>query len=124
MREIVIAEEFVAKPDGAGQFLHGEIHHVTRWPAVGTGAMYTPVAKYFVWPGVAAPEVLRPHWRIDCVLREHHLAPAPDWLGRRLADAMMLHGIVREPLAVTWQIATAVGSESRGPIWDGDDGED
>lgn len=124
MREIVIAEDFVAWPDGAGQFLHGEIHHVARRPNAGEwGGRLTPIARYFVWPGIATPDIFRPHWSIDCVLREHHLAPAPDWLGRRLADALMRHGIVQEPLRITWQIATAVGGESRGHLWDDDDGE-
>lgn len=118
MPNLRVADDFLATPDGDGKHLHGQIYH--QAPTGHGGGLLTPVARYFVWPADIGPEGYHRHWRVDCFVRHHQLSPPEDWLARRLVDALLTHGIIDEPVWVSWHLARETGGEARGEVFDPD----
>lgn len=118
MHKLPLTEDFFATPDGEGKYLHGRVYHQALNEH--GGGVLTPIARYFVWPADIGPEGFHPHSRVDCFVRDHELAPPEDWLARRLADALLRHGVIEEPVWVSWHLARETGGEARGGVCDFD----
>lgn len=61
------------------------------------GSVNTPVAFYFMWRPEYV-EGVHAHWRVDCFVREHPLAPEPTTVGRTLVAALIREGLCAEPI--------------------------
>jgi hypothetical protein len=118
MRNLPLSVSYYIVSDAEGVYRSGSIFHIARNSRGGSTS--TPVGMYFSWrPDVAAFDQ-RPHWRIDCFVRDHKLAPAADWLGRALADALIGSSAVSEPLWVSWHSSNELGGEPRGRLFEDD----
>ena len=73
------------------------VYHVRR-NASGSGMTLTPVALYFAWQ----PEFIEGfnrHWRVDCFVARHQLAPRePILLGQALVAALIREHRCDEPI--------------------------
>jgi len=118
MSDLPLDPKFFARSDAEGRFQNGEIFHIKRNSQGGT--VSTPIARYFTTRPEIGAEGYHPHWRIDCTVRDHGLAPAEDWLARRLVDALLERGAVTEPVWVSWHRAKELGGEARGEVFDFD----
>jgi hypothetical protein len=111
----VDGREFVVVLNTSGSAYWGEVRHVAR-NGGGFGVVQTPIGQFFGRP-LKGQDGLRPHERIDCVVRKgHRLSPDPAELGRRLATALEEAGIARQPLWISWHVAGEVGGEARGEL--------
>ena len=95
----------------------GEAYHVVR-NAEG-GAVMTPVARYFAWRP-EFPEGFHEHWRIDCFVRVHELAPEPIILGRALVGALIREVLCDEPIWLSVHRAEELKGEALGEVFDFD----
>lgn len=118
MPTLPIDMNFYVTSDAEGGFEHGEIFHIERTGQ--GGSIATPIGRYFTTKPNIGAEGYHPHSRIDCVVRDHKLAPAEDWLARRLVDALLKDALVAEPLWVSWHRAKELGGEARGEVFDFD----
>lgn len=103
------------QPDEA--FGSGELHHVARNRSGGTNL--TPIARFFC----TRPEFtegFNQHWRVDCFVRSHELAPDPQWAGKALAAALKREGYCSEPLWVSWHSSSEIGGEAQGEVFEND----
>ncbi len=96
MKTIAVTKDFEASLPLLDQTLAGEVFHVTR-PSAGGGAILTPIARYYCYR-LEFIENFNKHWRIDCYLRDHPLAPDHRFLGERLAEALVREGLITEPV--------------------------
>lgn len=96
MKTIAVTKDFEASLPLLDQTLAGEVFHVTR-PSAGGGATLTPIARYYGYR-LEFIENFNKHWRIDCYLRDHPLAPDHRFLGERLAEALVREGLITEPV--------------------------
>jgi hypothetical protein len=118
MPDLAIGLNFYAASDADGGFRNGMIFHVER--NASGGSVSTPIARYFTTRPDVGAEGYHSHERIDCIVRDHPLAPAEDWLGRQLADVLLARQVVTEPIWVSWHRATEIGGEARGHVFDFD----
>lgn len=118
MPNLPIDTNFYVTSDAEGGFRNGEIFHLER--TVQGGSLATPIGRYFTTKPNIGAEGYHPHSRIDCFVRDHELAPAEDWLARRLVDALLKSAVVAEPLWVSWHRAKELGGEARGEVFDFD----
>ena len=115
MRKLEISEQLEADCVERDGSRIGEVYHVQRNYA--GGAVLTPIARYFAW----RPEFIEnfhPHWRIDCFVRKHRLAPKPERLGRALTEALLESGLVQEPIWVSWHMSREVKGIAIGQVYD------
>ena len=80
--------------------------------------MSTPIARYFITRPDIGAEGYHPHSRIDCIVRDHELAPAEEWLARRLVAVLLERAVVAEPLWVSWHRAEELGGDAYGEVFD------
>jgi hypothetical protein len=75
----------------------GKVYHVRR-NSIGSGKTLTPVALYFAWqPNFI--EGFNRHWRVDCFVKRHPLAPGePIVFGRALVAALVRENLCCEPI--------------------------
>lgn len=118
MKTLPVDTNLFITSDAEGGFRHGEIFHVERNADGGT--LNTPIGRYFTTKPNIEVEGYHPHSRIDCFVREHELAPAEEWLTRRLSDVLLKNAIVEEPLWISWHRAKEIGGEARGEVFDFD----
>lgn len=107
MKTISVTKDFEARLSIFEQTLAGEVFHVVR-PTAGGGANLTPIARYYGH----RPEFLdnfNEHWRIDCYVRDHPLAPDHRFLGERLTEALVREGVITQPV---WMSAYRSSGES------------
>jgi hypothetical protein len=92
-----ISQDFSADCTIADKSRSGQIYH-TRRNASGSGQNLTPVALYFAWQ----PEFIEGynrHWRVDCLVKRHPLAPTePILLGKALVASLVREGLCDEPI--------------------------
>jgi hypothetical protein len=75
----------------------GVVYHVRR-NTRGSGATLTPIARYFAWQPEFV-EGFNRHWRVDCFVTRHPLAPGePALLGKALVGALMRENLCAEPI--------------------------
>jgi hypothetical protein len=74
----------------------GRIFHIRR-NRVGSGMILTAVARYFVWQPEFVEGYHR-HWRVDCFVQRHVLAPEPMPLGEALVNALIRERLCDEPI--------------------------
>jgi len=118
MSDLPIDTNYYATSDAEGEFRNGEIFHIERNPR--GGSVSTPIGRYFTTRPSTGAEGFHPHSRIDCIVRDHELAPAEDWLARRLVVALLERAVVAEPLWLSWHRAKELGGEARGEVFDFD----
>src|SRR5262245_9510292 len=99
----------------SGESLAGEVFRVERNQS--GGATLTPIARVFAWRP-AYEENIRPHWRVDCFVRNHPLAPEPKSLGEAFAKALLREAICTEPLWVSWHRSEEIKGKAFGDIFD------
>ncbi len=93
----------------------GQIFHVERNSA--GGATRTPVARFFTW----RPEYVEgfhAHWRVDCFVCVHPLAPEPAVAAKALVDALMRESLCSEPLWVSWYCCEEIHGKAYGEVFD------
>jgi hypothetical protein len=93
----------------------GEVYHVARTSA--GGRRLTPIARYFAFRK-AFYECFHEHWRLDCLVRTHRLAPPPAILGEALARSLLREGICTQPLWVSWHRNDELGGMVFGDVFD------
>lgn len=93
----------------------GEVYYVQRNRA--GGATLTPIARYFAWRPEFA-ENFHPHWRIDCYVRKHRLAPNPESVGRALTQTLLRQGLIDEPVWTSWHTSRELKGEASGEVFD------
>lgn len=115
MHRFDLCETYRAEAEVAPDTRIGEIYHVRR-NTVGKGSVSTPIAGFFVW----RPNILyaKPHWRVDCFVRDHPLAEDPKGLGRMLTDKLVELELCEEPIWTSWYVSSEAGGERRGDLWD------
>jgi hypothetical protein len=96
-------------------FRAGELHHVSRNRE--GGAVLTPIARFFCTRPEFV-EIFHPHWRVDCYVRDHALAPKPEWAGRALVAALQREGICAEPIWVSWHSSSEIAGEALGKVFE------
>lgn len=116
MSNLALDPSFYITTNANGNFHSGIVFHVSR--NTSGGSTSTPVAYYFVWRPDVGVEGYHLHWRIDCFVHDHQLAPVPRWLGTTLADALLNAGSVSEPLWVSWHSSNELAGEARGEVFD------
>ena len=109
-----LSDNFIARPDSNPTL--GEVFHVARNEH--GGSVWTPVVQYFAWRPSTGAEGFHPHWRLDCFVRDHELAPDHEWVGKALANALTSQGGISEPLWVSWHRSRELGGEARGQVFD------
>jgi hypothetical protein len=85
------ADAVISERARAGQTFHIRRNHV------GTGMTLTAITRYFAWQ----PEFMEGyhrHWRVDCFVRRHALAPEPMPLGEKLVTALVREALCEEPI--------------------------
>lgn len=117
MRTLTIDRNFKADYVESEGSRCGEIYHVRRNRA--GGGTWTPIARYFAWRPVFI-ENFHPHWRIDCFVRKHKLAPRPEKLGRALATSLIEAGLCERPVWVSWHKSEELGGDAYGEVFDFD----
>ncbi len=80
----------------SGEVHAGEIYHVDHNERGGSNM--TPVGRYFAWKDPGDVENFNPHWRVDCFVRIHPLAPDPMPIGEALVGHLLREGLCSEPL--------------------------
>lgn len=116
MPHISIDADFYAQSDAGGQFQNGQIFHIER--NSDGGSTSTPIGCYFITRPDIGAEGFYPHSRMDCFVRNHRLAPAEDWLAKRLLEALLANKNIAEPIWVSWHRADELGGEARGAVFD------
>ncbi len=96
----------------------GEVYHVQRNRS--GGALLTPIARYFAWRPIMYSEGFHEHWRIDCFVRRHELAPDPQYVAKELTAAMIGNGLCEEPIWVSWHLSEEIAGEALGEVFDFD----
>ncbi|MGL4635025.1 MAG: hypothetical protein ACRCWF_03510 [Beijerinckiaceae bacterium] len=118
MRTLALDPTFYIEADEVGVFHSGLIYHILRNSQ--GGSVSTPIGRYFTSRPALQAEGILPHWRIDCFVIEHKLAPQADWLGKALANALIKSASVTEPLWVSWHSSKELGGEPMGDVFDFD----
>ena len=96
MKRFDLNPEFSADCTIAEKSRSGEVYHIRR-KASGSGMTLTPVARYFAWQPDFI-EGFNRHWRVDCFVTRHPLAPnEPISLGQALVAALMRENLCNEP---------------------------
>lgn len=95
----------------------GEVFRVERNAA--GGAYRTPIGKFFAWHPEFVENV-HPHWRVDCFVRKHPLAPDPASIANALAGALLREFICSEPLWVSWHRSEEISGKAYGEVFDFD----
>lgn len=115
MRRFDLAGDYEADCHVAERFRVGAIYHCKR--NRDGGAVLTPVARFFCWRPHFT-EGFHEHWRVDCYVRDHKLAPSPDRAGRDLVVALLREEICTEPIWVSSHTASEVKGEAFGDVFD------
>jgi hypothetical protein len=116
MHQLNIDPSFYITASADGTFHSGRVFHISRNSSGGSTS--TPVGYYFVWRPDIGAEGYHLHWRVDCFVRDHQLAPSPRWLGTVLADALLSTASVSEPLWISWHSSKELAGEARGQVFD------
>jgi hypothetical protein len=97
MKRVDLNTDFSADCTIAEKSRSGTVYHVRIRNAAG-GKMLTPVALYFVWQPDFVEGYNR-HWRVDCFVKRHPLAPRePMILGQALIAALRRENLCDEPI--------------------------
>ena len=115
VRRFAISDKFEANFVEDESSRSGEVYFVER--NNGGGANLTPIARFFAW----RPEYIEgshPHWRIDCFVRKHTLAPNAKWLGKALTEAIIQNGICDPPIWTSWHSSEELQGEAYGEVFD------
>jgi hypothetical protein len=97
MNRFDINADFSADCTIAEKSRSGEVYHIRR-NASGSGRTLTPVARYFAWQPDFTEGYNR-HWRVDCFVMRHPLAPRePTLLGQALIAALIREDLCDEPI--------------------------
>jgi hypothetical protein len=97
----------------------GHVYHVAR-NSIGSGMMLTPIANYFV--RVPEPkEGFVKHWRVDCFVRRHKLAPRLEKLADSLVRALKKEKLCEEPIWITYYEYDEIGGQAYGEVFDNED---
>ena len=117
MKKIAVSDKFEANYVADEKSRIGEIFFVERNSA--GGAILTPIARFFAWrPSYF--EGLHPHWRVDCFVRKHKLAPEAGWLGKVLTEALIQNDICELPIWTSWHSSEELHGAAFGNIFDPD----
>ena len=95
----------------------GELYHVVRNSA--GGATMTPIARYYVWKPQFI-EGFHEHWRVDCFVRQHKLAPDPKTIGEALVQALKTQELCDEPIWLSCYDSKEVAGQAYGEVFDYD----
>jgi hypothetical protein len=117
MRRFSLTRDFEADCISGDSAHAGEAYHVVR-NAEG-GALLTPVVRYFAWRPKYS-EGVHEHWRVDCFVRVHELAPEPIIIGRAIVDALVREGLCDEPIWLSVHRAEELKGEAFGEVFDYD----
>jgi hypothetical protein len=93
----------------------GEVFHIVRNSS--GGSVSTPIARFAAFYPKFAEEGFHRHWRLDCYVRRHKLAPKPEWLGERLAESLLERHVVEEPLWVSWHMSEELKGKAYGVVF-------
>jgi hypothetical protein len=97
MKRFDVSTDFSADCTIAEKSRSGTIYRVQARNAAG-GKMLTPVALYFAWQPDFVEGYNR-HWRVDCFVKRHPLAPGePMKLGHALIAALRREDLCEEPI--------------------------
>src|SRR5262245_31327067 len=96
----------------------GEIYHVDRNEHA--GGIMTPVGRYFAWKHPGDVESLNDHWRVDCFVSNHHLAPAPMPIGEALAEHLLREGLCAKPLWLSVHRSDELDGKDYGEVFQDD----
>jgi hypothetical protein len=118
MNELDLSAEYYVQSDEEGRFQHGELYHISRNSS--GGSVSTRVGMFHVWRRKLHPEGYFPHFRVDCYVTNHGLAPDPAWIARALLDTLMQQGFVAEPIWLEWHRSNESHGEARGEVFDFD----
>jgi len=116
VEEFSIDPSYYVQPDADGDFRNGAIFHIQR-NAHG-GSTSTPVGRYFTTRPWIGAEGYHPHSRVDCIVRDHQLAPDERWLAQRLTEELLSRSIIAEPFWLSWHRARELGGEAHGEVFD------
>ena len=95
----------------------GEVYHVVYNSAGGSNS--TPIARFFA----SRPKFIEgfnAHWRLDCFVREHALAPDPALLGDALLQALIANRVLEVPVWVSWHRSSELGGKALGEVFEVD----
>ncbi len=115
MHKFAISEKFEADYVEEEKSRIGEVYFIERNSS--GGAMLTPIARFFAWRP-ASTEGFHPHWRVDCFVRQHKLAPEAGWLGKALTEALIQNDICERPIWTSWHTSEELQGEAFGEVFD------
>ena len=115
MKRFSLGSTYEADCQEGTQCHSGEIYHAAR-NAQGGGVL-TPVARYFCWHPRFA-EGFNKHWRVDCYVREHPLAPDAEWAGKALVTALIGQQLCSEPIWLSWHKSSELGGTAYGQVFE------
>ena len=114
MKRFAVHDSYEALCQTGDMFAFGELHHVARNRS--GGAVLTPVGRFFCTRPLFI-EGFNEHWRVDCYVREHRLAPEPALAGKCLVAALKRESICLEPIWVSWYSSKEHGGEAQGEVY-------
>ena len=117
-RQLELDTNFYATSDSEGGFRSGEIFHIERNQQGGSGSVNTPIARYFVTRPQVGAEGVHRHWRVDCFVSRHRLAPREDWLAERLIKALLQSALIAEPIWLSWHRLAKTSGKAFGELFD------
>jgi hypothetical protein len=113
-----LSDEYDADCDESERGRAGQIYHV-RGTSTGRGKTLTPIARYFCWrPSFV--EGFNGHWRVDCFVKEHALAPKPLAIGQSLVQALMREQICLEPIWLSVHQSEEISGGAFGQVFEED----
>lgn len=115
MKRFAVHDSYEASCQSSEGFAAGELHHVARNSS--GGSVLTPIARFFCTRPVFT-EGFNRYWRVDCYIREHKLAPDPEWAGKNLVEALKREGVCAEPIWVSWHRSSELGGEAQGEVFE------
>ena len=117
MTELSLSPDFfcVANRDG---FASGEVFHIER--NRDSGSVSTPIARFYVSTPPMAAEGYNDHKQVDCYVRQHRFAPDGGWLAKHLTTALIEHGLIVQPIWLSWHRSEEIDGEALGEVFDFD----
>jgi hypothetical protein len=123
MKRFDLNNDFSADCTIAEKSRSGRIYRVKVRNAAG-GKMLIPVALYFAWRRDVI-EAYNPHWRVDCFVNHHPLAPSkPITLGQALIVALRREGLCDDPIWLSSHRSDDETGEAFGNVFEDEAFED